>query len=247
MKIWLKKLFQSIKFTILHPQWLSNRYHKISRKTLSTLDKAIVLDIGSGNSKHCAEIKLRNHLITLDYPATNKRYNAHPDIFANATHLPVKDESVDATLLLEVAEHIVHDKNSIKEIYRILKPSGKFYFSVPFIYPMHDQPHDYRRYTLHGIRILLADSGFKIENISQHGNSVITALQLINLSILELCQKTLESNPVGGAIIIALAYPLCILINLIALPALPLNSLNASCFGYFIVATKTKTAGEIIG
>jgi len=194
MKIWLEKLLTSIRFTILHPQWLSNRYHKISRKLLTTIDKSIVLEIGSGNSNIGLLLKPSNHLITLDYPATNKRYKSHPDIFADAAQLPVKSESVDAALLLEVAEHIAHDVVSIKEVFRVLKKSGIFYFSVPFIYPMHDQPNDYRRYTLHGVKMLLADNGFNIDKIYQHGNSVVTAFQLVNLSILELCQNAYLSN-----------------------------------------------------
>jgi len=239
MRSWLKKLESAIKYTVFHPQWLSNRYHKNSRKILAALDGVTILEIGSGDSQLNSLLKPSNLLVTVDYPATNRRYNHSPDIFADAALLPVRNESIDAALLLEVAEHVIHDVDSIKEVYRVLKHSGKFYFSVPFIYPMHDQPYDFRRYTLHGVKVLLSDNGFVIEKIIQHGNSIVTALQLINLGVLELCKKSLQSYLAAGAMLTALLYPVCILINILALPAIFFNSLNASCFGYFVIAKKS--------
>lgn len=238
MKSWLKKLESFLKYTALHPQWLSNRYHRHSRKMLATLDQATILEVGSGNSQLDSLIRPSNHLIKVDYPITNKRYSSTPDIFADAVKLPVKGECMDAALLLEVAEHIAHDEDSIKEIYRVLKPSGVFYFSVPFIYPMHDQPYDFRRYTIHGLNNLLLENGFTIEKTIQHGNSIVTALQLINLATLELCRKTLQRNTILGALLSISLYPLCLLVNLVACPCIPFNALNISCFGYFVIARK---------
>ena len=238
MESWLKKLGSFFKYTILHPQWLSHRYHKASQKILKTLNDSVILEIGSGDSNIGTLINSSNQLIKLDYPATNQRYNQAPDIFADSAKLPVADSSVDTALFLEVAEHVAHDKESIQEIYRILKPGGKFYFSIPFIYPMHDQPYDFRRYTLHGIKSLLSENGFEILKIIRHGNSLVTALQLVNLSILELCKNALDRNSVTGLLLILFSYPICILINLLALIAIPINNLNAACLGYFVIANK---------
>jgi len=238
MNSWMKKLNSSIKYTILHPQWLSNRYHRISQKELTSIENSVVLEIGSGDSSLESLIGPSNQSLKLDYPKTNQRYTKKPAIFADAAHLPVKDGSIDAVLFLEVAEHIPQDKKPIKEISRILKPGGLLYFSVPFIYPMHDQPYDYRRYTVHGINALLSEHGFSVKNIKQHGNSFVTALQLLNLSILELCKNALSKNLLSGIILILLFYPVCMLVNIAGGLGIPLTNLNASCFGHFVVAEK---------
>ena len=241
MSSWLQNFASPLKFTIFHPQWLSNRYHKHSRKLLRTIENSLVLDIGSGNSTHEHEFISNNRLIKLDYLLTNQLYEARPDIYGNSAKLPIRNEAIDIALFLEVMEHVDDDIGSLREIHRSLKPQGYLYISTPFIYPMHDRPSDFRRYTVYGIQKLLENNGFKIQDIKTHGNSIVTALQLFNLALLEICKYFEQISKSLSFAFALIMYPILIFNNLLALLTFPVKILDSSNFGYFIIAQKQKS------
>lgn len=234
----LKRLLEPMKATLLHPQWLSLRYHHLSRACLRELNHCVVLDIGSGDSDHSGLLGPACTLHRLDYPITNARYRRLPDLYADAARLPIAQASVDAVLLLEVMEHLGEDDRTLKEISRVLRPGGQFFLSVPFLYPMHDEPSDFRRYTIHGLRRILAAHGFSVIRETVHGNSIVTALQLLNLSFLEIARDAYTRSPAVGLAAALLVYPLCVAVNLAALPLTSLRHPQAACLGYFVTAVR---------
>jgi len=48
----------------------------------------------------------------------------------------------------------------LKEIHRVLKPKGLVFFTVPFLWPLHEVPYDQYRYTPFSLNRHLAASGF---------------------------------------------------------------------------------------
>jgi ubiquinone/menaquinone biosynthesis C-methylase UbiE len=55
-------------------------------------------------------------------------------------NLPLKDKSFDLILLFEVLEHSINPTDLIKEIYRVLKPGGLLFLTVPnrfFVFETH--------------------------------------------------------------------------------------------------------------
>lgn len=85
-------------------------------------------------------------------------------------HLPmVSDSSYDSAICLEVLEHIPNPFQAIDEIYRVLKPSGTLIVSVPHLSRLHDEPHDYFRFTDHGLRHLLEYAGFEVLDLQEKG------------------------------------------------------------------------------
>jgi SAM-dependent methyltransferase len=233
MSRWLLRL---LKGTILHPQWMTDRFHSQSKKCLEKLSNAVMLDIGSGNASYLRLIHLSNTLYTIDYPATNKNYHERPTIFSDARCLPVANAKVDVVLLFEVLEHVVEIEKVLKEIRRVLRSDGEFYLSVPFIYPIHDAPSDYWRFTVHGITEILFNSGFETTKLITHGNTLVASLQMFNLGLLEISRDIYRSNRVFGLLVGLLVYPITLIINLFAWPLLYLPLGKAGNFGYFLIA-----------
>jgi ubiquinone/menaquinone biosynthesis C-methylase UbiE len=75
--------------------------------------------------------------------------------------LPFEDNSVEIIFCFNVLEHIYNHKNVINEVYRVLKPNGKFYMSVPFLLNKHADPYDFYRYTDTTLDRLHNEVGFK--------------------------------------------------------------------------------------
>lgn len=82
-----------------------------------------------------------------------------PDIVADVCDLSscFDDAQFDAVFLIEVLEHVREPTQAIAEIQRVLKPGGRLILSVPYIFEIHDAPHDYWRFTRFGLQHLLRD------------------------------------------------------------------------------------------
>ena len=81
----------------------------------------------------------------------------------------IDDESYDSALCLEVLEHVPNPFTALSEIHRILKPGGKLVCSVPHLSRLHEEPHDYYRFTRYGLRYLFEHSGFDVIRIEPRG------------------------------------------------------------------------------
>jgi SAM-dependent methyltransferase len=79
------------------------------------------------------------------------------------------DESYDTAICLEVLEHVPNPFTALAEIARILKRDAHLILSVPHLSRLHEEPHDYFRYTHYGLQSMLADSGFRILEIKSRG------------------------------------------------------------------------------
>jgi len=152
--------------------------------------------------------------------------------------LPFTDNRFDYTFLLEVLEHIELDREAVGEAFRVLKPGGRLIISVPFLYPSHDIPYDFRRYTAYGLKSILVQAGFSVISCRSKGNSLIASLQLLNLTLMEVTLKTLLAWKPLGLLVGLVTWPVTILINVASAPLIPISSLNAASLGHTAVAEK---------
>jgi len=75
-------------------------------------------------------------------------------------------ELADFAFCLEVLEHVWDSKKLLTVIYNNLVPlDGVLYLSQPFMYEVHKED-DRVRYTYHGLKQLLEEVGFTVEDIS---------------------------------------------------------------------------------
>lgn len=81
----------------------------------------------------------------------------------------IDNNSYDSALCLEVLEHVPNPFKAISEIHRILKKGGKLVCSAPHLSRLHEEPHDYYRYTKYGLKYLFENSGFDVVSIEPRG------------------------------------------------------------------------------
>lgn len=134
-------------------------------KELSGFINGRVLDIGSGpNGGRYRDVFSANDYVTLDI---NSNYD--PDIIGSAEKIPTPDNSFDGIVCFQVFDDLKNPAEAVKEIKRVLKSGGYGLISVPQSNELHDEPHDYWRFTKYGIGVLLLEAELKIIKILPRG------------------------------------------------------------------------------
>ena len=125
---------------------------------------AVVLDIGCGNKPYadlfggCVHVGLNNSTV-----------DAVPDVVGDATRLPIASASIDLVFCTQVLEHVPHPRRLLEECRRVLKPAGWLVLSAPFYWPLHEEPHDFFRYTRYGLERLTSEAGLDCCRITPDG------------------------------------------------------------------------------
>ncbi|MFO0892544.1 MAG: methyltransferase domain-containing protein [Isosphaeraceae bacterium] len=162
--------------------------------------------------------------------------NPYLDIECDLTRrLPFDDEAFDTVILSDVLEHIPQPEFVWHEIARILRPGGRLLMNVPFYYWIHEDPHDYHRYTQFALRRSAEIVGLELIHLEELGGAPeimtdITAkvmmqhVPLIGRPVAKLLQSLtyllFVSNRLGRKISRRTSY------------SFP--------FGYFLIAAKTE-------
>ncbi|MDC0297308.1 class I SAM-dependent methyltransferase, partial [Crocinitomicaceae bacterium] len=92
-----------------------------------------------------------------------------PDVYWDGVKMPFEDSTFDSCMATEVLEHCPNPEIVLKEVSRVLKPEGTLFFTVPFIWNLHEAPHDEYRYTPFALKRHLLNSGFKDVQIKSSG------------------------------------------------------------------------------
>jgi SAM-dependent methyltransferase len=124
----------------------------------------IVLDVGCGNKPY-ADLFTDCTYIGANYDAID----ADPDIVADAMRLPIAAQSIDLVFCSQVIEHVPRPWKLVEECYRVLRPGGWLVLSAPFYWPLHEEPHDYFRFTRYGLKNLVLSAGFSQCRIESDG------------------------------------------------------------------------------
>lgn len=124
---------------------------KITRKKLEPfLEKYAtskkVLDIGFGGSSYGRFFPNR---LTVDIDPARK-----PEVIADAHSLPFKDQAFEVVLSTEMLEHVKDPFRVEREMFRVLAHKGILILSTRFVFPLHDIPNDYWRFTKYGLKEL---------------------------------------------------------------------------------------------
>ncbi len=149
--------------------------------------KGSLLDVG------CGEMPYKNDILNgqniesytgLDiYNALEYKKGIKPNFFWDGIKMPFDDASFDSAFATEVLEHCPDPLLSLNEINRVLKSDSPLVLTVPFLWPTHESPNDYFRYTPFAIQRLLEQSGFVNIEISCLGGWDASMAQIVSLWI----------------------------------------------------------------
>ena len=127
--------------------------------------EAPLLIIGSGVTRYPNAI----HLDIDDFPGV--------DVVGDAHQLPFADNSFNGVVCEVVLEHVHNPAAVIAQAHRVLKPGGRCFFIVPFLFPYHGHPDDYRRWSKQGLRQDF--SAFEALETGIHGGPCSAMINLI--------------------------------------------------------------------
>lgn len=177
----------------VHPQWLLSvgQERRELQAALAPL-RGRVLDIGCADKHVGTRLPEGCSYIGLDYPDTAvAMYRTRPDVFADACRLPFADASLQAVILKDVLEHVRGPQRALAEIGRVLCDDGRLVLWMPFIYPIHDAPHDFQRFTEHGMRAYLAGHGLRVVELKPVLKPVATASLMCCLAFADMAETIL--------------------------------------------------------
>jgi SAM-dependent methyltransferase len=128
---------------------------------------AQIVDVGCGLQPY-RKYFAHAQYVGIDVEASGrKEQEKSADIYFDGVNIPLAVESVDAVLCTEVLEHAVDPEALVAEFFRVLRPGGQIFITVPFIWGLHELPYDFRRYTPFGLERLVVSKGFVVKRLEK--------------------------------------------------------------------------------
>ena len=149
--------------------------------------KGKLLDLGCGKVPlYAAYREFVTENICIDWGDTFHK-NEYLDCELDITKkLPFCESEFDTIILSDVLEHIPIPEQLWKEMARILSGNGKIIMNVPFFYWLHEQPHDYYRYTEFALRRFVETSGLRLILLKPIGGAPEVLADILAKNILRL-------------------------------------------------------------
>lgn len=131
---------------------------------------ALVLDVGCGEQPLRPLIESRGaRYLGLDVVQNGAK---SVDALALATHIPLAGACADVIVITEVLEHVADTRTAFRELARVVRPGGHVVITIPFVYPLHEEPYDFVRLTPHALRALAAENALEVVELTTYGNEL---------------------------------------------------------------------------
>jgi SAM-dependent methyltransferase len=135
-----------------------------------------LLDVGCGDKPY--EAIFRPHVtdyVGIEHESSFAETSAcssdrKPDLYYDGTRLPFADESFDTVMSIQVLEHTPRPQHLLNDMARVVVRGGVVLLCAPFSFRLHGEPHDYFRYSPHGLREMCAQAGVRILEMHPLGN-----------------------------------------------------------------------------
>lgn len=180
-----------------------------------------LIDVGCGQKPHRDLFPGIERYDGIDFGgySINKDFAAgRPDLefpadYPRTWRLPFADASYDHAAAFEVLEHHPEPRRALSELARVTRPGGRVFLSWPFIFPLHEEPHDFFRYTHHAMDRMAVEAGLEPLGHWRTGGSVAAVITLLTGQLAILNER-------GGAwrVLAPLAYVPFLLLQHLAGP-----------------------------
>jgi SAM-dependent methyltransferase len=198
--------------------------------------KGRLLDLGCGMAPlfHVYQ-PFVDEIICVDWPNSAHEIQ-HVDIHCDLSGpVPLPDNHFDTVILSDVLEHLPNPEQVCTEISRMLRPGGCLLANVPFYYPLHEEPHDYFRYTEFALRRFLGLAQLEVELIESIGGPIEI--------VADISSKLACAIPLIGSVLAETIQGFAAATNKLPLLRGTFTRLAAKFpLGYVIVARKRVTA-----
>jgi SAM-dependent methyltransferase len=167
-----------------NPAYITRRGLFRSVRENSSWIEGKTLDFGCGTKPYKSLFRKVTSYIGVEYDTgQHTETKTGSDFFYDGKTLPFEDQTFDSFFSSEVFEHVFNLEEILPEINRVLKPGAHFMITCPFVWPEHEAPYDYARYTSYGLLHLLEKNGFEKINFIKTSNFTESILQLCALYI----------------------------------------------------------------
>jgi SAM-dependent methyltransferase len=149
--------------------WVDLQWSVLERSLRAAAPRARgrLLDVGCGDKAYEPWFRpfVRSYIgveHASTFAATAAGARGGPDVIYDGATLPFRDGAFDTVLSVQVLEHTPRPAALMAEMRRVLAPDGLLILTAPFQFRLHEQPHDYFRYSPHGLRQLCDDVGLEV-------------------------------------------------------------------------------------
>lgn len=187
-----------------------------------------LIDLGCGKVPLYGMYKdLVSDVVCVDWP-NSLHDSAHTDVFADLNHpLDVEETGFDTAIASDVIEHLHTPEALFASAARLLRPQGKLLVGVPFLYWIHEMPHDFHRYTRFALEKMTRDAGLTVISLTAAGGSPEV---LSDMATKSLGSSKIISSAMYGVSRALLTIPLVKRLSAATREAMPM--------AYFLVAQK---------
>lgn len=153
----LKRAKQSVERKAGHVVFGNRKWvERQLREVAGLVGDGRVLEIGSGRHDYGQDAySMKGMFASSDFVQSD--FNAeYGHLVVDVTTMDF-DSEFDAILCVSVLEHVAQFWEAIPRMHAALRPGGRLILSVPMVFPYHDEPADFWRFTSHGVRSALGE------------------------------------------------------------------------------------------
>lgn len=137
----------------------------------------VCLDVGGGSSPYRGAVEAT--LDPLLYVSMEIAASDATTVVADAAQTPLRSESVDIAICMEVLQHIADTRRVLAEIRRVLVPGGLLILSFPFFHAECDFL-DYHRWSMQGMELELRRCGLEVIEARRRGGALFAATSMLH-------------------------------------------------------------------
>lgn len=163
-------LREALRYGYFHPRFIANREIARFIREHACEFSGDLLDVGCGKEPYRRFFTGIQNYVGVDVPFSMHGTSCL-DIAGSVLALPFADRSFDAILCSEVLEHTQDPVWALREMARVVRAGGRLLLTVPLSEQLHEEPHDFCRFTQHWIHHLFAESGWRVVEIRPRGGA----------------------------------------------------------------------------